>query len=250
MKALIRAEARKLVGTRTYRALGAGAVVLIAGSVAVTASAATFGGGPSPARATLALAGLAQTFALVAGALAVTGEYRHKTIISAVLTTPRRVPVLAAKLVTLMITGLAFGLLATGIATAIALPLLAGRHIATGIDGPQLAAIIAGGGTTTALCAALGVGIGAIVRNQVGAVIAVLVLLYVVEPLLGFVPGAGPAVQEYGIGGLATAATGTTGYPAITHLLGRSAAVAVLTGYAAIAVLAGAVLLWRRDVTA
>ena len=37
-----------------------------------------------------------------------------------------------------------------------------------------------------------------IIRNQVGAIIAVLGLLYVAEPLLGFIPAVGPAVQEFG----------------------------------------------------
>jgi hypothetical protein len=64
------------------------------------------------------------------------------------------------------------------------------------------------------LAAALGVGIGTVIRNQVGAVIAVLSLLYVAEPLLGFIPHLGPAVQTYGLGGLASGATGTTGFPA------------------------------------
>ena len=42
---------------------------------------------------------------------------------------------------------------------------------------------------------------GAIIRNQVGAIVTVLALLYVVEPLLGFIPHAGTAVQKYGLGG-------------------------------------------------
>jgi ABC-2 type transport system permease protein len=129
------------------------------------------------------------------------------------------------------------------------MPVLASRRIPSGIGAVQLAAIIAGGGAATALAAALGVGVGAIVRNQVGAVIAVLALLYVAEPLLGLVPGAGPAVQEYGLGGLASGATGTTGFPATAHLLGQGSAAVVLAGYAMVALLAGAVLLRRRDVT-
>ena len=95
--------------------------------------------------------------------------------------------------------GLAFGLAATGMATAITLPLLAARHIPAGMSGTQAAAIIAGGGVATALAAALGVGVGAIIRNQVGAIVTVLALLYVAEPLLGFIPHVGTAVQKYGL---------------------------------------------------
>jgi ABC-2 type transport system permease protein len=250
MNALIRAEARKLTTIRTYWLLGAGALAVIAGGVAATAAATSFTAGTSPARDTIALAGVAQTVALLAGALAVTGEFRHKTITAAVLITPRRTPLLAAKLATLAAAGLVFGLLATGAAAAITLPMLAARHIPAGISGAQLAQIIVGGSVATALAAALGTGVGAVIRNQVGAVVTVLALLYVAEPLLGFIPYAGPAIQRYGLGGLAPAATGTTGYPATTHRLGQAPAAALLAGYALIAVAAGAVLLRRRNITA
>ena len=250
MTRLLRAEVLRLATTRSYGLLTAGAVALIAGGVTLTAAATSFTPGTSPARATLAIAGLAQTVALLAGALAVTSEFRHKTITPAILITPRRTPLLAAKLITLTAAGLGVGLVTTGMATAITLPVLAARHIPAGVSGTQAAAIIAGGGIATALYAAAGVGVGAIIRNQAGAIITVLALLYVAEPLLGFIPHAGTAVQKYGLGGLAAAATHTTGFPATAQLLGQGAAILVLAGYAAAVQLAGAALLQHRDITA
>jgi ABC-2 type transport system permease protein len=85
---LVRAEALKLRSTRTFWLLALGAFALITMGVLAIAAATKYTGGTSPARATLALAGLAQTFALLAGALAVTGEFRHKTITQAMLITP------------------------------------------------------------------------------------------------------------------------------------------------------------------
>jgi ABC-2 type transport system permease protein len=250
MTALIRAEARKLATTRTCWLLAAGAFVLIVGGATAAAIGTTFTEPTSPVRATLALAGLAQTCALLVGTLTVTGEYRHKTITTTVLITPRRTRVLAAKLITVAGAGLIFGLLATGAAVAVTLPILSGRHLASGIGGAQLAGIIAGGGVGTALWAALGVGVGAIIRNQVGAVVAIVFLLYAAEPLIGFIPGVGTAVQQYGLAGLAAGVTATASYPATTHLLGQAAAGAVLAAYAAVGLLAGAVLLRQRDITA
>ena len=249
MTRLIRAETLRLATTRTYWLLAAGAITLIAGGVAPAAAATSVTPGISPARSVLAIAGLAQTIALIAGALTVTGEFRHQTITPAVLITPRRTPLLAAKLITVAAAGLAFGLAATGTATAITLPLLATRHISVGISGTGTAAIIAGGAIATALCAALGAGVGAIIRNQASAITAVLALVYVAEPLLGFIPHLGPAIQRYGLGGLAAAATRTTGFPASAHLLGQPAAALILAGYATAALLAGAALLRRRDIT-
>jgi ABC-2 type transport system permease protein len=250
MTRLIRAEALKLRSTRTFWLLALGAFALITAGVTATSAATSYTPGTTPARATLALAGLAQTFALIAGTLAVTGEFHHKTITPAVLITPRRTPLLAAKLITLTTAGLAFGLLATGAAAATALPILAARHIASQVGGAQLAGIIAGGGVATALAAALGVGIGTVIRNQAGAVIAVLSLLYVAEPLLGFIPHLGIAVQTYGLGGLASGTTGTTGFPASAHLLRQAPAALVLAAYTLAILLPGAALLRQRDITA
>ena len=249
MTRLIHAEALRLATTRAYWLLAAGTVALIAGGVASTAATASFSPGTSPPRSVLAIAGLAQTVALIAGVLSITGEFRHKTITQAVLVTPRRTPLLIAKLICLAAAGLAFGLTATGIATAIALPLLAARHIPIAVSPAGIAAIIAGGGAATALCAGLGVGVGAIIRNQAGAIITVLALLYIAEPLLGFTPHLGTAVQRYGLGGLAAAATHIAGFPASAPLLGQPAAALVLASYAIGVLLAGAALLRRRDIT-
>jgi hypothetical protein len=49
--------------------------------------------------------------------------------------------------------------------------------------------------------------------------------------------------------GLAAATTHTTGFPATTRLLAQPAAALVLAGYATIALLTGAALLKRRDIT-
>ena len=190
MTSLIRAELRKLATIRSFRALAVATFVLIAGATWAMAEWTKFNGTASPGRGVLAIAGLAQTLALICGALAVTTEYRHKTITAAVLITPGRTPVLMAKLVALTVAGLVFGLLATAAAAAIGMPVLAGRHIASGVTGIQLAQIIAGGTVATALFAAAGVGLGAVIRNQVGAIVAVLALLYIAEPLLGLLPGA------------------------------------------------------------
>ena len=249
MTRLLRAEALRLATTRAYWLLAAATTALIASWIAGSAAATSFTAGASPARTVLAIAGVAQTVALLTGVLAVTSEFRYSTITPAVLITPRRTPLLAAKLITLAAAGLVFGLATTGTAAAIALPVLAARHIPASISGTQAAAIIAGGAIATALFAAIGVGVGAIIRNQTGAIIAVLALLYVAEPLLGFIPHLGAAIQRYGLGGLAAATTHTTGFPASAHLLAQPAAALVLAGYATLALLAGASLLKRRDIT-
>jgi ABC-2 type transport system permease protein len=250
MNSLIRAEALKLRSTRTFWAVTLGALVLIAVAAAAATAASRFTPGDDPARQALAPAGLAQTFALILGVLAVTSEFRHGTITPAVLITPKRTPLLAAKIIALTAGGLVLGLLAFGEAAAIVLPVLSARHVASQVDGGAVAAIIAGGAIATALAAALGVGVGAVVRNQVGAVIAALGLLYVLEPMLSIIPGIGAAVQRFGVGGLATGASGTTGFPSSAHILGQVPAALLLGSYALVVVIAGTMLFRRLDVAA
>jgi ABC-2 type transport system permease protein len=236
--------------TRTFYAITLGTLALIAVAVTAASAASRFTPGDRPALQVLALAGLAQTFALILGVLAVTSEFRHGTITPALLITPRRIPLLAAKLVTLTASGLALGLLAFGEAAAIVLPILSARHIASQMDGATVAGIIAGGAIAAALAAAIGVGIGALARNQVGAIITALGLLYVLEPLLSVLPGTSDAVQRFGLGGLASGAAGTSGFPSSARLLGQVPAALILGAYALAVLIAAATLFSRHDIAA
>jgi ABC-2 type transport system permease protein len=250
MTGLIRAELLKLRTTRTFRAITLGALALVAIAATAISAASRFSPGDHPAQQALAVAGPANTFALVLGVLAVTSEYRHGTITPALLITPRRTRLLVAKLITLTVGGLALGLLAFGAAAAIVLPVLSERHIASQLDGGAVTAIIAGGAITTALSAALGVGIGAVVRNQAGAIIAALGLLYVLEPLLSLMPGIDRVVPRFGLGGLASGADGVAGFPPGAHLLGQVPAALILAAYALAVLTAGAMTFRRRDLPA
>jgi ABC-2 type transport system permease protein len=100
---------------------------------------------------------------------------------------------------------------------------------------------------STALNAAFGVGLGALVRNQVGAVVGVLVWGLVVEPLIGLIPGLKDVVPKWGLDGIANAVAGTSG---ADHPLGQVPAGFVFAGYCAVFVAAGIVLVRRRDVSA
>lgn len=246
---LIHTELLKLRTTRSVWAILIAALLLVLGGVIPIAAATTFGPGDNPVRETLSLAGPAQTFALLLGVLAITTEFRHGTITHALLITPKRTPLLLAKLITLAGVGALLGLVAFSSATAIALPILSGRHLGN-LPAHAIIDVVAGGAITTGLCAALGVALGTLIRNQVGAIIAVLCLLYVLEPLLSIVPAIGHAVQLYGVGGLASGGAGTTGFPSTAHLLAQTPATLILAGYTLAALLAAALLLRHADISA
>ena len=119
-------------------------------------------------------------FASLLGAMSITSEIRHGTIRSTFLVTPERVRVIAAKVAASAIAGAALGLLAEALTAALESAGLAARGIRIGLSGGEYAQLLAGGAAAAALFAAIGVGVGAIVRNQVGVVVGLCIWLLLV----------------------------------------------------------------------
>jgi ABC-2 type transport system permease protein len=227
----VTAELFKLRTTRTFYGVIAGALGLVLVIV-------------------LGISGFAQVFALVLGILALTSEFRHGTITPSLLVVPGRVRLTLAKLGASLAIGLALGLAATGLTAAIGAAILDARGIDTGLTGSQVTKMIVGGTIATALYAALGVGVGALVRNQVGAIVGTLVYLFVLENLLQIVKPLRDVLAEYGFGGVGLGLTGTGEAGADHPPLGQVSAGLVLAGYCAIFLIAGIAMMRRRDVTA
>jgi ABC-2 type transport system permease protein len=178
-------------------------------------------------------------FAGLAGAIAITAELRYGTIRPTFLVTPRRSPVLAAKLAISGIVGLAFGLLAEILMTVDAAVAFSARGIDNQLTVGDYMQLLTGGAAAAALWAAAGVGVGALVRNQVGALVGLCAWMFLVEGTLeGFVPGFGRLMP--GGAGLALAGNSDELSAAVGALL--------LILYAATASAAGWRLTLRRDV--
>jgi ABC-2 type transport system permease protein len=247
MTRLVGAEIFKLRTTRTFYGLVIGALGLVL--LIVVIASATAGAHDITLRDVIGISGFAQVFALVLGILAVTSEFRHGTITPSLLVVPDRVRITLAKLGAGVLAGLALGLVATGLAALIGDLILGSRNIDLGLTGSQVTKMVIGGTVAAGLYAALGVGVGALVRNQVGAVVGTLVYLFVLENLLTIAKPLRDPVAKYGFGGVGNGLTGT-GDPNADHPpLHQVPAGLLLAAYCAVFLVAGIALMRRRDVS-
>ncbi len=237
---LVRAEALKLSTIRTtWLMLGLGLLVegLFAGLYVGLASLADIG----PIVEVETGTGLLMLLVLVLGVLAITTEFRHGTASTTFLAAPRRYPVMAAKLGAVLAAGVLAGLAFVAVNAGLALPLFSSREGSLP-PADEIVSIYAGVVVSFALLCAFGLGVGAIVRNQVGAIIAALAFFFVLSPLPELLPGnIGDYFPAQAIGSL-------HGLPEATEEgLGQVAGGLVLAAWSAALFLIGTVLIHRRD---
>jgi len=132
--------------------------------------------------------GAAKSLVAVLAAIGLTGEFRHRTVTATFLATPHRGRVVAAKLVTYALVGAGYGLVCLGVVAAIALPWLSTRDIHVPLTGNGIPTTAVGVIAAVAVFAVLGVGLGALLREQVATVVALLIYLFVAEPIVTRIP--------------------------------------------------------------
>jgi hypothetical protein len=178
------------------------------------------------------------------GAASITGEYRHGTIRPTFLAMPRRNRVLSAKVSASMLIGAGFGLVGGALAAGVGTAALRARGIDLELDSGDYALLVSGSGAAGALWAAIGVGVGALVRNQVPTMIGICAWLLFVEGLLvGDVAGV-TKIGRLGPGAAAAAITGQDPGTLVAPAIG----LVLLAFYAAVAALAGVLATARLDV--
>lgn len=247
MTRLLSSELLKLRTTRTFLALMACSLALIVVISVPAAAAGNLKTTGTPGRALLAVAGLAPLFALVIGVIGVTTEFRHGTITPSLLVEPVRTRQMAAKLAAQLIAGLALGAVCYTACAGIVSMILSRRGIATGMSTSDWIGAVIGGALATMLYAALGLGVGALLRNQAGAIVVVLAWVFVIESLLGIIPGGfGDAIKKYGLSGVGSSLARTASH---ATRIGQVTAGLLLLGYALVLVIAGTIVVRQRDVS-
>jgi ABC-type transport system involved in multi-copper enzyme maturation permease subunit len=251
MVRLIRSEFRKLFSTKVWVWLLIGAAALSAGFTCLTLG---FAGNPDsglPRRddpaivpIVLSAAGAAVIFVVILSIIGITQEFRHRTATPTFLTTPHRGRVVVAKLVTYLVAGLGYAVVTTLVVLAIAIPWIGSAGGEVSLAGENRSVLL-GSAAAVAIYSLLGVGIGALVRNQVGAIVGVLVYLFVAEPIIRGIPATAPFYRWLPGGAQeALAATAQDG----PDLLERWQGGLLLIGYGLVAAGLAMALTLRRDV--
>jgi ABC-2 type transport system permease protein len=242
---VVSAELLKLRTTRTFYGLAGAALGLVMLIVVLVLALSDDPFDESDVRSLLSTAGGAGLLVMILGVVASAGEYRHGTIAWTLLVSPVRLRVAAGQAIACALAGAAIVTVAAALTAVVALPWLGAKDAASLSSGDVLG-ILAGGVLYGALAGAFGAGLGALLRNQVVAVVLVLVLLFVVDPTLtALLDG----YDKFSLSGLQTSITGGSEEDfGGESMLPFALATLVWVGYTTVLVGAAALLTSRRDI--
>jgi ABC-2 type transport system permease protein len=193
---------------------------------------------------------------MLLGVIMVTSEFHHQTATATFLTTPRRTDVIIAKFAMAVGLAAALWLALTAIDVGVGTLVLHAHGLGTGLDRwPVLRSVLLNL-LAFAVWAVFGVGIGALIRNQVGATIAAAGLYLVAGgvALVAFQILYGWTKQDWVL-------TASVVVPSIASQIMTSpqrlfdqappqwVGAAVLIGYAILSTAVGAAIIRRRDVS-
>ena len=181
MHALISNEVLKLRTSRAPWLILAIQQVLIVAAMSGMAIAELDFKSPTAARLLLCHAGMSSLLILVLGILAVAGEYRDGTITDTFLATPRRSRVIAAKLVAYTGLGVVSGILSAVTALIVGAVWFAAKGYNLDVASADVWQTLLGVAIWMPLYAALGVALGALVRNLATAIALALAWIAFVE---------------------------------------------------------------------
>jgi ABC-type transport system involved in multi-copper enzyme maturation permease subunit len=249
MGRLVRAEWTKLLSTRVWIGLLLGGCVLSGGFAALITGLAGQTDGPPPVgtvayeQVAFSLASNGSILSLVLGIIGMTQEYRHRTATPTFLASPRRWRVVVAKVIGYLVAGIPFAAVVCAVDLLVVEVYAGARGRAPSLSGDNLQ-VLAGAGLAIVLYTVIGVGVGALFRNQVGAIVGSLVYLFVIENIISGI-GAISGIYKWLPGGALQAVTNGTQGP---DVLDQWQGAVLLLAYGLVFAGLGTVLAVRRDV--
>lgn len=179
------------------------------------------------------------------GALAMSAEYSTGTVRATLTAVPQRITVLVGKTLVFAATALVTALVTTFTAFLVAQPILDRKHAGTTLSAPDSLRTVIGAALFLVAVGLLGLGLAALLRHTAAAISTVFGLMLVLPLLSNFLPSDWQANIDRWLplnAGLSVVDTQTG-----PNSFGPWTGLGVLFGYALIALVAGAVVLRRRD---
>jgi ABC-2 type transport system permease protein len=256
----IRAELLKIRTTRLAAALLALTAGLNGLVAVITAARAGSGGAYTvPAldttaglRTVLTSGGFGLILAAVFGAIVASSEFRHKTATDTYLDEPNRLRVLTAKAAAAAAGGLVLGLAGTAVTTGTGLAFATARGYGLALPAATIARDATGVIVASGLLAAIGAGVGSLIRNQIGAVIAIFVWGFGIEQILGGLSRPAAAYLPYTAAATLAGARGGEGMPQVPSGLSPlppGVVPALLAGAGILIAAIAAITTIQRDIT-
>ena len=269
MAGAVKAEFRKFFSTRMWWGMAIG--VFLAGALfavlfALVVAGSTQQGGPGGGAlalpdlsdttmvSTVYTAGLSLAYllTLVVGVMSIGSEYRHKTITSTFVSTPKRVRVMVAKVTSLLGIGALYGVIFLVGSVGVGGATIAIKGFSPFPEAGPIARALALSLLVLGLWSLLGLGAGILIPNQVAAILIAVGAAWIVEPLAGFLLSLvswGKEIVPYMPSQATSAMVGQINTSSTTELLSWWAGALVLVAYAAVLAGIGSFLTVRRDVT-
>jgi ABC-2 type transport system permease protein len=244
---MIRTEVLKLRTVRSpWLLLAASPLLVIAGISGLVVSGNNLHVSSAQSQA-LAHVGLTSVFTAAFGILAVAGEYRHKTITDTYLSTPSRERVIVAKLGVYAVFGALSGAASVLVGLVVAAAWWSDKGVPFAWGNSAMWATIGGSIAWNAAFAAIGVGVGALIRSLVGAIAVTLAWVGLVEGVVGQLIGGLARWLPFNAGQALGAAPGKAMLD--SNLLPRWGGGVVLAFYTAAFAVAAVATSLRRDVS-
>jgi ABC-2 type transport system permease protein len=194
--------------------------------------------------------GTAYVVVFVLGVLGITTEFRYQTITPTVLTTPSRWALISAKLIFYAIVGAIYAFICVVVEVAIALPWLSSKGFDISLTSNHVPRALLGVFAVVGLFGIVGIGVGALLRNQIVAVSVGVIFLLVLNQILLVIPAVKYA-YPFTPAGAVNAIFTITGDRVFNHVtvLSGAGGVVVLLLWAFVPAILGAALTMNRDIT-
>ncbi|QFY05657.1 ABC transporter permease [Nonomuraea phyllanthi] len=174
------------------------------------------------------------------GVLVISSEYRTGGIRTSLMAVPKRLRLLTGKIVVFTAVALVVCTVASAASLAVALAITQPPSL----DMGAVVKAAVGGGLYLTACGLFGLGLGTLVRHTPGAIVTAIALMLVLPQLTSALPGQwGDTVSDY----FTTNAGQQIVLPRADNPLGPWSGLGVYLAWVAAAMIAGAVLLRRRD---